>query len=363
MGCAIMLTVAFLGVVAAILLFLLRRIGPNRAMPAYVDLPGSLAYTHPFIQQDCTAAALVLQADWQTLRKCVDSWLNVPINRRYHYVPLLPAVFLTSLTIRRMTCKNPPESGWGWMQENDISLAIPVVALRDFIPSHLAFAFAYVLVDAPITMSTGRETFGYRKSYGVLESSELLRVPIAASTSVLEQHDPSCQLKSAKVLRIIPPQNLSPERRSTFNDARQAIEEIAKLFPDHRTALASCGVRGEVDILSHFLTPSFTVAYLKQFRDIQSPEMACYQAVVESPMTVNAFRQGGMLDTGFTVELTDYASYPMISDLGLVPDYDSSGKGSIQRFTPMFGFWADFDFILDTGRIVAEAGSNRGRIL
>ncbi|HEX9606152.1 MAG TPA: hypothetical protein VF962_02900, partial [Gemmatimonadaceae bacterium] len=344
-------------------LFLGRLILPHRAMPAYVDLPGSLAYPHPFIQQDCTAAALVLQADWQTLRKCVDSWLNVPINRKYHYLPLLPAVFLTSLTIRRMTCKNPPESGWGWMQENDISLAIPLIALRDFIPSHLAFAFAYVLVDAPVTMSTGRETFGYRKSYGQFEQSELLRVPIEASTSVLEQHDPSCQLKSARVLKIMPPENLRPERRSTFTDARHAIEEITKLLPDHRSALASCGVQAEVDILSHFLTPSFTVAYLKQFRDIQSPEKACYQAVVESPMTITAFRQGGMLDSGFTVELTDYASYPMISDLGVVSDYGSSGKGPVQRFTPMFGFWADFDFTLDTGRIVAERGANSGRIL
>jgi hypothetical protein len=333
----------------------------NRSMQAYIDLPGSLAYPHPFIQQDCSAATFVLQADSERLRKCVDLWLNVPIDSTYRYVPLLPAVFLACLNIRKMTCKNPPESNWGWMQENDISLAIPLVALQNFIPTHLAFAFAYLVVDAPVTMSTGRETFGYRKSYGQLELNQILRVPIAATTPVLERYDPSSELKWAEVVRIVPPKNLSPERGSTFTNMGHAIEEITKLLPDHRNVLATGGVQGQLDILSHFLTPSLSVVYLKQFRDIQFPEMACYQAVVESPMTITTFRGGGMLDSGFTVKLTDYASYPMITDLGLIPDYGSSGNGSHQTFTPMFGVWADFDFVLDTGRVVAESGTDRSQ--
>lgn len=352
----ILAIVAAVVIVAALILWRRR----PRRLPLYVDLPGSAAWPQPFSQKQCTTTAFALQADWDTLRATVDRWLNVPVNRKYHYVPLCPAVFLTSLKVPHMTAQNPPESQWGTMQESDMSIVVPLVAMRSFIPSHLAVAHAYLAVDQAVTLYTGRESFGFRKVFGRVEESPLTRCAVAVSTTVLEKFGPDEQLQWAEVMRIHPPDNLPATPRSMFTDARHLFEAIASLLPFHAPFLEKAGARAAFDLLSAFAHPVVQIAYLKQLRDIEDPRNACYQAVIESPMNVTAFRGGGMLDSGFKVTLTNYASYPMISDLGLVPDFGSAAGGPVQTFTPMFGLWSDFDFDLDNGRVVAEQGANRG---
>ena len=332
----------------------------RRRLALYVPLPGSAAYPHPFSQQDCTASMFVLQADWDQLCKTVDRWLNVPLNRKYRYVPLFPTVFLTSLAIPRITCKTPPDCNIGFMPENDLTLSVPLVALKGgVVPTHLAMGFAYLLVDEAATMYTGRENFGYRKQFGVLTMNDKLRGPVSATTKVFKEHSPATKLEAAEVIRINLPDNLPATPRCMFTDGGKFLETLAGMFPSHHDYLGRCGLKKPFDLLKQFIHPTMQVAFLKQLRDVEDPARAAYQALVESPSKVTAFRGGGLLDSGFTVTLTNYASYPMISDLGLVSDSGKVESAPVQTFTPLFGFWADFDFDLEEGRVIAEHGGNR----
>jgi hypothetical protein len=186
-----------------------------------------------------------------------------------------------------------------------------------------------------------------------------LRGPIAATTMVLKEYKPESRLESAEVIRIHVPENLPTKPRSLFTDGHKFLETLASIFPSHHHFLARCGVKAPFDLLKAFIRPSMQVAFLKQLRDIEVPSRAAYQALVESAATVTDFRGAGLLDTGFTVTLTNYASYPMITDLGLVSDSGSMETAPVQTFTPMFGFWADFDFDLENGKVIAERGGNR----
>jgi hypothetical protein len=333
-------------------------------MPPYVELLGSSSYPQPFVQTNCSATTFALQADRRTLCRLVDGWLNVPINKKYRYVPLCPAVFLCSLAIRRMVCQDPPRSEWGWMEENDLSFMIPLLALRNgILPTHLAIGFPFLMVDQPLTMFTGRENFGYRKVLGQFEMSPILQVPISGATSVLKTFNPSTKLEPAEVVRINVPSDLPPARSGSFKDAKDVFDAMVKYLPDHGELLASCGVNQAVTLPDFFLGSSMQIAYLKQIRDIVDPSIAAYQGVVESPMEITKFVAGGMLDTGFTVTIANYDSYPLISALGLIPDFGRTGDGVIQTFTPMFGMWSQFDFNLPNGRIIVERGANRAGVL
>ncbi len=83
---------------------------------------------------------------------------------------------------------------------------------------------------------------------------------------------------------------------------------------------------------------------LKQFRDAESPEEACYQAVVKTTQQV--------LDTTVQIEpmerlqvrLKRYASQPIATTLGLVKQGAKTDANGVDVLTPVHPFWAQLDF-------------------
>jgi hypothetical protein len=112
--------------------------------------------------------------------------------------------------------------------------------------------------------------------------------------------------------------------------------------------LIEIGVEIEASLLLALLGDLFSVkvpmVFLKQFRDDSTPDRASYQAIIEAPATVTAFRGAGLLPPGWTLEFERYDSLHPSETLGL---------GSRQSVD--FGFWIDFDFSLDFGREVWRA--------
>jgi hypothetical protein len=88
-----------------------------------------------------------------------------------------------------------------------------------------------------------------------------------------------------------------------------------------------------------------TIAFLKQFRDVQHTERACYQAIIEAKATVRALRGYGPIPGTFQVSWGEHASHPFTADLGLKP----GGQQAIAAT------WADFDFVMESGREIFRA--------
>ena len=89
-----------------------------------------------------------------------------------------------------------------------------------------------------------------------------------------------------------------------------------------------------------------TIAFLKQFRDVQHTDRACYQAIIEAKASVRELRGYGPLPGTFQVSWGDHASHPFASDLGLEP-------GGQQALAAT---WAEFDFVMESGRELFRAG-------
>jgi hypothetical protein len=309
-------------------------------LPPFIELPGSSVFRHPFPLDGMNSQALLLHADYHQLVRTTDRWLNSVPGCEWRYVPLLPFVICNPVWINRITWT---PAGQGWMRESDFNFAYYVACFKGAVFHHIAVAQAYLVVDNPLTVSTGREVFGYRKVFGQMEYLAGTYQPIAASTWLYKEETADAELELAEVARILPPPGWpAATRQADFEDLKQLIELAAgDLILD--------AVTGVMKLIETFRAGNLTVAYLLQLRDVEDPTSAAFQAVMESPMQITKLHSAWFLPPGFKVRLTDYPSYPLISDLGI--RVDASGTADVA-----LGFQTYWDCVLQPGKVLCVAG-------
>lgn len=314
-------------------------------LPPFIELPGSSVYRQPFPLKGMNSQLFVLHADYQQLVKTTDRWLNSVPGSEWRYVPLLPFVFCNPVWIDRITWTDPAgkQGTQGWMRESDYNFGYYVACFKGKVFHHIAVVQAYLIVDNPLTTSTGREVFGYRKSYGTMEYLAGTYQPTAASTWVYKKWGPDEELQLAEVSRInMPPGWGAATRHAKFEDLLQLAElAIGDLVLDAVTAVAH--------LIEHYKAGNLPVAYLLELRDVEFPESAGYMALVESPMQITYLRSAWFLPQGFSLQLTDYASYPLISDLGIKVDANNVAQS-------VLSFQTNWDCNLLPGKVLALAG-------
>lgn len=94
--------------------------------------------------------------------------------------------------------------------------------------------------------------------------------------------------------------------------------------------------------------PTLPTVQLKQVRDSLDPNLACYQAVVDSPAQITGFAGGGPLEWWrYEFAITTCESHQIVRDLlGREPD---PGRTVVPL---SFGAWLSFDFTAPPGRVV-----------
>ncbi len=311
--------------------------------PQFIELPGSSVYRHPFPLQGMASQALLLHADYEQLRKTTNHWLNSVPGSEYRYEPLLPFVICNPVWIDRILWT---PAGQGFMRESDFNFAYYVAAFKGLEFHHLAIAQAYLVVDNPLTVSTGREVFGYRKVFGPMEYLAGTYQPIAASTWVLKEQSPDAEVELAEVARIILPDGWpAATRQARWEDLKSLAEmAVGDFVFGAVTAIAH--------LIEHFKSQNLPVVQLLQLRDIQYPESAAFQAILESPMQITNLHSAWMLPSGIRIQLTDYPSYPLISDLGI--RVDANGIADVA-----LGFQTYWDCVLQPGEFIAVAPGGR----
>jgi hypothetical protein len=314
------------------------------ALPQFIELPGSSTYRHPFPLNGMNSQALLLHASYEQLVKTTDNWLNSVPGSEYRYVPLLPFVICNPVWINQITWTPP---GQGWLRESDFNFGYYVACFKGLELQHIAIAQAYLMVDNPLTLTTGREIFGYRKVLGQMEYAAGTYQPVAGSTWVYKTETPDTELELAEVARIIaPPGWPSATRAAEWDDLKQLVELAAgDLVFDALVAVKH--------LTEMFRSGNLPVVYLLQLRDVQDPTSAAFQALVESPMQINKLHSAWFLPPGFKVKLTDYPSYPLISDLGI--RVDDNGVAEVA-----LGFQTYWDAVLQPGTFLAMAGRING---
>lgn len=324
------------------------------SLPLYIERGGDIVLRGPYLQQDTMLYSFVLPANYGALQRVCDKYLNGPTGEK-RFVPFAPFVSLVCADIKLLRSLDPRDANKGRSREKDIAFWVPVVKGREknarFEPERLVWYLAYIWVDNAPAMATGREVFGFPKESGTLAIPGSPSDPALwyADVMAIEHYAPDSVAQTRRVLevRAAQPNDLlgELERDWVSIDALvSALRDAARsLFFGEEAELSWKFLASFVDDLFHGRMP---MVFLQQFRDVQHPERAAYQALVEAPATVTGFRGAGPMRGEYQVQIANFDSHPIVNELGLP-------SGSLR---PLLSVWVDFDFSMDLGHVDWCAG-------
>jgi hypothetical protein len=347
-----------------------------------------------------------LKADMASLRDFCDSYLNFVDDASrppFYFKPALPFVILQLLHYPYMADRTHNAFV---ISQSEVAFAIWLecyaIEAGKLVFKKLALCTPFIYLDNQLSILTGRDVFGYPKA-------QLRFLP---TQSWLDPSTPSPLAKLA--IRVTsgagdvyrPFLDVYQEPR-LYASVRRGIPELLAAIPRTLTAWVSLAARtwdtfahlplngyestrdlgslsGGVASLANWIcaiVPHLTlsrpapVVYgntadaqlealsadiitLKQFRDSDDPEAACYQAIVRSAMYATRFIDAGPLfdplsldpASGITVKLHQTHDQPIVESFGLeVIDEIVTSEGSVATLKPIAPFWVESDLVYGLG--------------
>jgi hypothetical protein len=308
----------------------------NAALPDYADNGlGFPVFRAPYFQKNASLAAFIFNADAQSLSALCDRALNVSPDFAYKYMPLSSSVMMVFADML-VSSMDERDSQVGFIPETEVGFWVLTVAMKKtkagYVPNHLAWFLPYLFVDEGSSIATGREVFGFNKQLASFQKPERLQKPeFAADVLGFKEFGADAVAKKERLIHLRPygvasfqPVDLNVVKTTMADDFFKRI----RTDMDH----------GLVKIASRFINEQIPLVFLKQFRDARDSRRACYQQIVEAPLKVENFYEGGIFLKPYMLNLTPLASHPLVQNLGL-----KTRQGS------RVGAWMKVDFVLGNG--------------
>jgi hypothetical protein len=358
-------------------------------LPDYIERGGREVWRQPYTAQSADLYGFVLKADHRRIDELLDHDLVEPTQGAVEYRSASDRIVVIFATIAKLASAELPDKLRGYIPEREVSVWCLATDLRA--SGRLVWYLPYVFVDSGQASASGREVYGYPKQLGSFDTGfphELAAgadIPAHGATTVTglaidpfapnEKADPrrmiSAEWKPGSAAAVVGGADafadLLEHLGSTLQDTPVAAsgpdpEPSAVITPIDsapprrarprgvapwaaRRVLSVVSGRTQLgnarDLIAEMVDRP-TLVFLKQFRDATCPGKACYQAVIEAPLTIDPF--GNIpsyeeLDPAlFSITLADWASHPIASDLGAVTPQE-----------PEFAFRASFDFDIQIG--------------
>jgi len=395
--------------------------------PLYVNPTGTkgprdLPSSPPFEFHNVTARVFPLKANISRLTDFCDSYLNMDIpDEIVHFFPALPYVYLAVVNYGSMSPLSFSAQNVGWVAQDEVFFLIPVEKwIRKegkMVFKEWACVSPFIFVNDSMSMTTGREVYGWAKVLGEIaqetplwvkdptaptrlfglkapvflkeyqgrreENRILLEIdrspPTSFATFPPNLSNPALNLSDAMyawlgvmgsavdILASMPLRGYRQTRsaRSVLDKALLAGGEALRMFRNplqrqlvNKTADNRLGYGRMAEAFSNQIT-------LKQFRDAGHPNHACYQALVSSRMGVDRLNRFGLLGDynllfgdpsgGFSIRLHQYEAYPIVDALGLeVQRVEDGADASIAIIKPVFPLWTDVDLYYDVGHVICS---------
>lgn len=280
-------------------------------MPIYAPFPGEQTLVPPGTFEDTRFFFFFLHAERERTQALCDRTFNERAGNDGVHYRAFGTVMLAFTHVERLLS---PSTDEGWITYKDIALWVPVWGGSERTGKHLCLFPPFIFVDDVATMITGREIFGLPKQFGrfTMPSSldDLARAHAPQFTAdVMGTRQPREAREWQRLIEVRqsspPKEDLSAVIAGPLDFiTRKAATKIAEY------ELGGIGVPAGLGTLR--------ALGLKQFRDVTDPAQACYQAIVEAPLTTLKVHKVRPLFGDFEVTLHDVASHPVARELGLV---------------------------------------------
>jgi hypothetical protein len=319
-------------------------------LPAYIPYGGDPALTGPVVSDDVYFYTFVLKAQRAKLQAVLDKYFHAPSGGALKYIAFTDYLALMFIPIGH-ALTNTQERGW--VAYTDCFFSLPAIRLEHGIPTALVLHTPYIFVDNVLPFITGREVYGFPKTSATItvptdpEHVDLLAVDSMGVTTL----GPDSQNTQQRLFEIKRAANRHDQRK-TWASQSEAVKDIEKLlFPrDSFSGIADDIIEAIILIIQALLGKDALASNfvnLRQFRDIENQDRACYQAIVENWMSLTRWYSGGLLglEGSYTFDLCDVPSSPIGADLGLASQ------------DVLAGFWIHANVEIGAGKVLWKAGA------
>ena len=310
---------------------------PVNDLPDYADGGiGFPVFRAPYLQKDARIAAFLFQADMEKLTDACNQTLNVRASSPFEYKPLMPNVLLVYSDML-VSSLDERDAQVGLIPEREVGFWVLTIAMQKTstgsIPHHLAWFLPYLLVDESASIATGREVYGFNKLAAQIQKADEIRSPrFAADVLGFKKFAPESIAQNERLLEF---DSSSETSQSAWNDWSAAKRDLTtSLLKNVRADLGN----GLVEFAARAVNDNVSFAFLKQLRHAGDTTKACYQTVVEAPMKVKNFYDGGMFLAPRPLTIHHLDSHPIARRLGMEEKSSSS-----------IGAWMKVDFELQEG--------------
>lgn len=344
--------------------------------------PGDLPLAPPFRSLGLRIEYFALPASLAKLRDFCDRYLNFegpggdPIPPSVgRFAPLSPFVQL-------MMCRHPhlevARDRYGWFAQSELTFGFPVGWYErrpwGWSLERWAYVNPYIFLDNFLGLGAGREVDGWPKkpaAFTERDGALTLRAMEAERGAVMREQ-PVLEVSSG--VRAAPPE-VWRQWQTLQRDGLQAW--VASLREAPAAAgpwLRALGAPAELWRLGRTAIEGAldtNIVTLKQFRSVDDPRCASYQALVRSTMQIDRVHGAGLLGEqaqrcgdpsgGYRVRLWAHATDPIAATLGLQPErVDVEDGVEVATLRPAFPFWVTSDITYPVGDVLCWRTEHTG---
>jgi uncharacterized protein with NAD-binding domain and iron-sulfur cluster len=321
--------------------------------PSYVEFGARQTTPPPFSCTEGSFQGLLLKGDRARIADLCQRTLNDPAAGAVEYRPLLDShVLMLTGSFGRITSQAQGFQSWGYIDEAQVSLWIPLIAGRSvaglFIPERLCMTVPFIVVDNPMSCAGGREVYGYPKSLGMFDPAAGVGDPLTVKVfgGDFSKRDEASWKTLFEIARAkgaaASPSGTKAAKRAVRRNAWRKPEAIVDHFKS--SVAKDWDVMPDLTLLDDVITAlvkkEARQVFLKQFRDVAVPGRACYQAVVEAPIHVTSASWRPSFDA-WHVTVNEWDSHPVVAETGVCTQ-DAA-----------FTFELNMDMIAEPGVVVA----------
>ena len=311
---------------------------PGDELPDFADGDlGFPVFRAPYFQKDSQLAAFLFRADITSLTTLCDQTLNSLETSPYQYIPLTSSILLVYADML-VSSLVERDAQVGFIPETEVGFWMLTAAMKKTstgqIPHHLAWFLPYLLVDESNSIATGREVYGFNKQAGEFHKLQDITSPQFTSDVLgIKKFDPAAIARKERLMDL---SSMSTEKaQSKWKDWSAAKRELMSgVLGSLRPDLAG----GIVELAARAITDNIPLVFLKQFRQSSNSKKAAYKVIVEAPLKVKEFYDGGLFSQPHKLTLNHLDSHPFARKLGLKNEQTST-----------LGAWMKVDIVLDHG--------------
>ena len=334
--------------------------GVSEKPPPYVEY-GSLATAPGPLR--CTGARLWgfwVEGERGRIEALCSKVFSTPSGGAVVVRPLLDHVVLTFGEIERIVAGHD-YGGRGNVTERQVGIWVPVLLLRRrgrvLLPSILGAFIPYMWLDNPLSVASGREVYGYPKSWGWAtfpgerprglcggEPSESFTLDVYG----LRTHRPDTKADRERLLEVKPAGAGATARFEPIaydSLGAMLMAHAAELGAELDPAELAAAPSEREALLASLRLPSPTVnqVFLKQFRAAGDGRLASQQQIVRARAKPTRTGEARSI-APHELEISELDSHPLGRELGLGP-------------TPpvRLPFTVEMDFTVDEGEVVWDS--------